>query len=189
MDRRKTHADDGRTRFAVNVDRIVGEEGKRGNKDALAEKFGVHRTSLYKYRYARELPDSVATLWRMADHAGCTIDELVGRTDGFGLGLGTIPVAGVGEILAAVAEVLAELRKMAARMEERRAPSPELPDSSPAVETGKVAVGGGFTTIACDGCQQRVTLPDSAPAHDLAAAIDRFRRNHGACLNGKEIEP
>jgi hypothetical protein len=160
MDREKTHADDGRTRFAVNVDRIVGEEGKRGNKDALAEKFGVHRTSLYKYRYARELPDAVATLWRMADHAGCTIDELVGRTDGFGLGLGSSPIAGVGEVIAAVAELLAELRKMAARAEKRPVPAPEEQAVDHGVETGRVTVGGGFTTILCDACDRRVTLPD-----------------------------
>jgi transcriptional regulator with XRE-family HTH domain len=185
MDREKTHADDGRTRFAVNVDRIISG---RGEKNALAEKFGVNRTTLYKYSHGNQLPDMIEFLWRISDHAGCTIDDLVGRTDSFNVGVGTIPVAGIGEILAAVAEVLAEVRKMAARAEKRPVPAPEEQAVDHGVETGRVTVGGGFTTILCDACDRKVTLPDSAPAHDLAAAIERFRRNHGACLNGKEIE-
>jgi transcriptional regulator with XRE-family HTH domain len=188
MEKQRTHTEDGRTRLAANVDRLASGVNE-GGLETLAIVLGMNRTTLYNWRRDTRLPKTIDMLWRIADHAGCTIDSLVGREGDFNPISRAAPIDGVAEIMAAVAEVLAEVRKMAGRIQDRRDPALILRAGGPGVETAKVAVGGGFTTIACDVCQGRVTLPDSAPSHDLTAAIERFRRKHESCPNGQEISP
>lgn len=186
VDRDDTHAEDGRTRLAVNLDRIIKAAGK-GNGETLASILGMNRTTLYKWRTSRELPDSIESLWSIADHAGLSLDALVGR-DGPAMpaaGEGA-SLAGVAEILAAIAEVKRSMEAIAISIVRQRGLQTATATSPRGSESRNVTVNPDFTVITCERCGGAVRFPESTPSHQLAAALERFRRSHAACTQNGE---